>query len=521
MNRRFPRPPGPPLVLLLGALPWIAVAAGPRLDPALLQSLLATEFARQGGDVHAAASHALVAARQASDPALAAEAAMLALQADDAARAAAALEHWQWLQPKSTARDVLALRLQLAQGEEDSAVATALRLLAAGAIASVVEGLAVKYADGGVMARAVLRRLLVEPGFPQQIEAGLAMAGAARRIGDPVLSGQWVEALLQRFPDDPRAALLRAERLQQQGQREAARAELRILLGRRGLGDEPRRLAAEALALLGDPRAAAQALAAGPQDPGLLGLRASWLARAGDLDGLRGLYAETQALLPRAGPAPALLLLLGELAERLQDWPAAEHWYGRLDRGEAGGLARLRMAVVQVRLGRAADARIILRALQDDEALEGELRRDAFLLEADLEQAAGRAEAAKAALGRGLAVLEDDPALRVARAQLDRRAGRLADAEQGLRRVLVRDPEHPAALRALGTLMLERQRHEEARSLLARAWALQPGAPTAAALGEALWRLGREADAWQAWQSGLALDPEDPVLVDTLKRHRP
>ena len=37
---------------------------------------------------------------------------------------------------------------------------------------------------------------------------------------------------MQRFPTDPRAGLLRAERLTQRGEREAARAEVRLVLSR-------------------------------------------------------------------------------------------------------------------------------------------------------------------------------------------------------------------------------------------------------------------------------------------------
>lgn len=339
------------------------------LDPRVLEALLASEFARAGGDAEATAAHALVAAKASREAALAENAVEAALQAGDAFRAAAALERWRALAPDSPRRDALALRFHIVQGDGDRAVETALRLLEApDGLATLGAGLEAPYADGGVIARAVLRALLVDPAFPQRIEAWVAMAGLAQRLGDSALSAQWIDALVRRFPADPRAGLLRAERLTQRGEREAARAEVRLVLSNATLPPEQRRIAAEALAVLGDPEGAAAAMAQGPQDARSMTLRSTWLARAGDLQGLRLLFDEAEGLAAAQSPLePALALLLGELAERLQQWPAAERWYRRLDQGEARDRARLRVGVVLARQGRFDDALAALRAVQDDE----------------------------------------------------------------------------------------------------------------------------------------------------------
>lgn len=522
MNRRPRSPLALPFAALLLAGPGASTSLpGDRLPGAVLEALLSAEFARHGGDAEAATGHALQAAR-ASDNALLAERAVeSALEAGDAFRAAAALERWQALQPASSRRDALALRFHVAQGDDDRAVDTALRLLADEAgLAALTTGLEAPYPDGGVIARAVLRTLLREPAFPQRIEAWLAMAGLAQRLGDSALSAQWIDTLVQRFPADPRAGLLHAERLAGRGEREAARAEVRRVLSRGDLAPEQRRIAAEALAVLGDSEAAAAAMASGPQDARSMTLRSTWLARAGDLEGLRLLFMEAEALAAAgATPEPALPLLLGELAERLQDWPAAERWYRRLDQGEARDRARLRLGVVLARQGRFDDAVDALRVLQADEAVDGSIRRDAFIAEADLWEGRRRRSQAEATLGLGLAVLEDDPALRVARARVARNAGRHAQAEADLRAVLARDARYGPALRALGALLMARGEPGKAETLLARAWSVEPRAPTAAAWGEALWLLGRTADARAAWKKGQALDPADPVLADTLRRY--
>lgn len=521
MNRRSWSPLALPVAALLllgpGASPP-SMAAMPR---EVLEALLAAEFARAGGDAEAAAAHALQAARVSSDARLAERAVEAALDAGDTFRAAAALERWTGLQPQSARRDALALRFHIVQGDDDRAVETALRLLGDEAgLGVLIAGLEAPYPDQGVIARAVLRALRVEPGFPQRIEAWLAMAGLAQRLGDSALSAQWIDGLVQRFPADPRAGLLRAERLVQRGEREAARAEVRLVLSRGDLAPEQRRIAAEALAVLGDPDGAAAAMAQGPQDARSMTLRSTWLARAGDLEGLRALFNEAEALAAtRSAIEPALPLLLGELAERLQDWPAAERWYRRLDQGEARDRARLRLGVVLARQGRFDDGIAALRAVQSDDDADGSIRRDAFVAEADQWESRRRRGDAEAALTRGLAVLEDDPVLRVARARVARNAGKLAVAEADLRAVLARDPRHGAALRALGGLLVARGQPAAAEGLLARAWSVEPGAPTAAAWGEALWLLGRTADARGAWQRGRQLDPADPVLIDTLERY--
>jgi len=499
-----------------GSMP--AAAAGAMPDP--LTALLAAEFARQTGDREAAAAWQLAAAQAADDRGLAALALLAAIEADDRRRAEAALVRWAALEPESPARDALALRFHLVQGELEAAVLTARRLLAQPEGARrVASALTRPYADRGVMARATLRALLLPEPAVARIEDWLALAGAAQGLGDAHLTGQWIDALVRRFPDDPRAGLLRAERLARAGQRDAARIEIRRVLARDGLVAGQRRIAAEALAVLGDPQGAARALADGPQDIHSFTLRAGWLTRAGRLDALGELGLEVELAALADPRQPALALLAGEIAERRQDWPAAERWYRRVDRGEAGQRARLRLGFVLGRQGRGDEARAVLRALQADEGTDGALRRDAFLAEADQAEARGDRATAAAVLGRGLAVLEDDPGLRVARARLARAAGRSAEAEAELRGILARDPRHAPALRALGALLLAERRPREAEAVLARAWIEEPGAPTAAIWGEALWLAGDRDAALRAWQRGRALDPGDPVLADTVRRY--
>ncbi len=86
------------------------------------------------------------------------------------------------------------------------------------------------------------------------------------------------------------------------------------------------------------------------------------------------------------------------------------------------------------------------------------------------------------------------------------RAGRLAQAEQVFRRILVSAADHPGALLALGTLLTQKDRAEEALPLLRRAVELRPGAAAGwNNLASALNALARHAEAEEAAVAALSL----------------
>ena len=88
------------------------------------------------------------------------------------------------------------------------------------------------------------------------------------------------------------------------------------------------------------------------------------------------------------------------------------------------------------------------------------------------------------------------------------RAGRLAEAEQGYRRILERQPEHADSLHLLGVVALQTGHLDSALGLVQRAVALRPdGAVYRNNLGMILERLERGDEAAQAYDAALALDP--------------
>jgi predicted O-linked N-acetylglucosamine transferase (SPINDLY family) len=88
------------------------------------------------------------------------------------------------------------------------------------------------------------------------------------------------------------------------------------------------------------------------------------------------------------------------------------------------------------------------------------------------------------------------------------RAGRLAEAEQGYRRILERQPEHADSLHLLGVVALQTGHLDSALELVQRAVALRPdGAVYRNNLGQILERLERGDDAARAYEAALELDP--------------
>ncbi len=543
-----------PLVsLLLLALcgPASAAVAPPMAD------VMAAEFAIQQGDLPAAARYYLLASQLSDDPGLAERATRIALVGDQADLATRALARWRALAPDSLAMQAASTSLALRLGEHETAMDSARVLLALPDEAGFPALLAVlseARGDDAVIARSVMGEVFAQSLLPANLSAWLRFSGLARRLGDDGLSGRVLDAGLAKFPDDPRVQLLEASRLRSAGQRSAARDKLLALQQAGKLPPELLRGAANELALLGEPRAAAEILAQGPQDDATQGQRAAWLLSAGDTAGLERLYAEIQ----RAGsvPPPGRRLLLGHVAEALDRWEEAERWYAGVPRGEGHDLAQLRVALAQEQQGRLDQALATLNELQADASADGERVRDSYLLEAELLARGPQPSLALAALERGLAVFEGDPALLYGRAMAQERANNIDAALADLRRIIDENPRDAQALNAYGYTLAERRaayeealpyvkrahalapdsaaildslgwielklgRPARAIELLTEAWELMKDAEIAAHLGEALWAQGREAEARDVWRAGEAMDANSPALRRAMEAARP
>lgn len=241
---------------------------------------------------------------------------------------------------------------------------------------------------------------------------------------------------------------------------------------------------------------------------------------------------------------------LGWIDETLEEPEQAIEAYRRVRHEPYYLNARVRIAILLADLGRLAQARRHLastwrRAEDEDVHL--------YLVEARL---LSEAELYREAMGVFRDALDAYPGqtdLLYSRAMLAVQHDRLDVAEQDLRSIIAREPNHADALNALGYSLTDRtDRHGEAYELIRRALALEPNKyqiidsmgwvlyrmgrltealeylrrsykmephpEVAAHLGEVLWMLGNHDEARDIWERALETDPDDKVLQETLHR---
>ena len=483
-------------------------------DDGLLTATIAGEYALQSGRLDEASDWYLKAARAAGDDAgLAERATRIALLANQDARAAEALALWRKRAPDSLAMRGADATLALRRGDARAARRELRALLAddePGAWRHALGALSGGGKDPKLAAR--LLGELVEGGdIPQNLQAWLAFGGLALRFEQQPLAERMVDEVVERFPGEPRVALLRASQLREAGRNDEARQALARVADAGPLAPELRTAIAAEYDALGDTVAAAHMLARGPQTDQSYGLRASLLAKAKDDAALGELYEELEA--SSAEPDPARRLLLGQIAEYLKRHDAALEWYRSVPGGDARWLARLRATSVLHELGRKPEAFAELREIQADAAADDATRRDAYLLEAELRAKDDpRSPDELDAFARGLAAFPDDSALLYSRALSWERRDDIPRAEADLRKILVTEPENVAALNALGYTLADRTtRYAEALRLIDRARVAEPdNAAIIDSYGWVLYRLGRSDEALVELRRAYALqkDPE-------------
>jgi tetratricopeptide (TPR) repeat protein len=177
-----------------------------------------------------------------------------------------------------------------------------------------------------------------------------------------------------------------------------------------------------------------------------------------------------RSALPVTRQDPNIMCLLGEISLRLKRPQEAKTWYG--------SVLKLHKKYPRAQEGMG------LALLADGQAEEAVV----FLQKAA--QAVPHRSATRFALGRALAEAghgaESDNAMQqaiklnpqkaaMAKAEEAQMEGRIEDAEKILREILSKDAENPKALRMLGNIALELNRHKAARRMLTKAVELQPG----------------------------------------------
>jgi tetratricopeptide (TPR) repeat protein len=561
------------LALALATLvPLSALADAPASDAAavragmsaeLMYRLMVADIALQRGQPALAARAYYEAAREAREPAFARRATEIALTSRQRSVAQQAAKLWSELDPASErARQVLA---SLASGtagaaESDGDLKAHLaRLLAEAATKGPALG------DAFLQINRVLEQThdpaqalklvqtLAEP-YQNVPEAEFAVALAALRaglgdVGTLALARKSIDRALALKPGWDRAALLKSEILGKQSRPEAI-AFLQSFVD----AHPASRPAAGALGQMyvddkryGDARAVFRRLAEADSNNRDVRLALASIAmQAKDWDAaeaeLRSIAGEDED--------GTVAYYLAQVAEESNRLPLAIERYRAVPEGERGWQARLRIGALLAKSATVAEAQ---RYLADLPAVTIEQRVQVRQAEAQVLRDAGDLNGAHAVLTRALKEHPDDPDLLYDVAMVAEKLGKVDETESRLKRVIELRPDNAHALNALGYTLVDRtDRHAEGLELIERAhklmpddgfildsmgWALyrlnrleeaeaylrraiqaRPDAEIAAHLGEVLWARGERDRAREIWQSQLKSSPDNPVLLETVRR---
>jgi tetratricopeptide (TPR) repeat protein len=529
-------------------------------SPDVMYRILIGDIALQRGEPGVAARAYYEAAREAQDVTLARRATEVALFARQRSLALQAAQLWQKLDPSSERARQMASMLALPTGGADLK-ADLERLLADAAGKGNTLGeafLQLNRALSGQPDKVAVYRLVKELAQPYQgiaeAQFAVALAGYNTGLTDVEIASASMRAVdraLELNPGWERAVLLKADLLAKSSQDSA----IRYLAA--ALADAPQsRPVAGALAQLyaeqkryGDARAIFQRLLeADPTDRELEYAVAALSFQMRDYAAAeRGFLKLKEAGFGEPG---AVAFYLGEIAEETRRYDEAIARYGEVAEGERAWAAKLRIAAVMGKQGRIDAARKFLASLGAD---GGEQEVQLKQAEAQLLQDAKDYKGAYAVLNEALAGDPDSVDLLYDIAMVAEKLDRIEEVESRLKRVIELKPDNAQALNALGYTLVDRTKRaaegmrliekahalspedpfildsmgwgnyrlgnlDESEKFLRRAMAERPDPEIAAHLGEVLWAKGERASARDVWQAQLKETPDNPVLLETVRR---
>lgn len=523
-------------------------------DDPLLKVLIA-EFAGKRDQLPLAVTQYLSLAEHSTDPEIAERATRIAVYADDGDAALRAAERWVILAPASLDARQLCAAILIRKGMAEEALVHLKYVMANDRSSDsnrfhAIAGLLGREQDRQT-ALTVMEALVAHR--PDDNEAQVAYALLAMRAEDLPKARAAMDRLVTRVDVNPSLALAYVALLQKKG------------------------AAADGIGFL------ERALRRKPHDFGLRLLRARLLADARRFEDARGefnilrkdapdnddvLYALGLLNLQanKVGDAEKNFLQLAKSADRQADaafylaqieesrgkTELALKRYADVTTGPNVLSAKLRTAVLLGNSKRVDEARKVLAGANPESTEE---RSQLKLIEAEILASNDRMDEAMAVYDKALDGVYDMPLL-YNRAMLAERMGKLDVLEADLKTILAREPDNAQALNALGFTLADRTtRYTEAREYVEKAlrvgpddfyvldsmgWVLfkqgqvkasiayfekararKDDPEVAAHLGEALWTLGRKDEARAVWRKALAQHPQQPKVLETVKRLDP
>jgi tetratricopeptide (TPR) repeat protein len=485
-----------------------AVPAAPAAEPDEVQAaLMAAEFAWQDGRRESAARHYARAAALSRDPTVAERAAQAAVLARDGALARQGLKRWRTLNPSARGLDQIEVGIALIERDLSRAAAALERLLEPGDSAGrTLAGQALLAGPNREDVLALIDALRSKAALPGGVETAVLLGQIAQQLGSAEMAREWAKLAVERFPDAADGWAFRGQLAMVTGDALGARSDFARALAIRPTDKALRLTYAAVLHRLGDSAGAARTLAEIRPDDEVLAAQAAYAVAAGDRALILGNY-EALVALPTPRPA-ARLLLMGQMAELSGQADAALKWYRQVPEGPEFVDARFRTAIVHEMAGRVDEAYRVLGELRDGGIADDEKLAESWLLEAEIATRRGQIERAEAAYRAGLLDLPEQPRILYALGLLLAQQDRIEEALALFKRLVEADPENADALNALGYTMTDRtDRHEEARGYIERALALKPdSAAIIDSMGWVLFRLGRPAEALPYLERAFELD---------------
>ena len=542
-----------------------SIASNPMLDAELFYEIFLGELSTRSGDPGAGFALMLEAARRSGDGQLYRRAADIALQSRSGEYALAAARAWKEALPQAREANRYVLQILIALNRIDETGSLLRQDLAQSpsrAKATTLAALPQMYgrvSDKALAAKVVEQALVDELGNPATGPVALVSLGRLRlAAGDKsgaLEAARKAQTLDNASEDAARLALI----LMEAG---AADAEplVTAALAKQPIPELRMDYARVLIGLQRYPEAQLQLETVTRDSPDLLD---AWLVLA-TLQSQESRWADAQVSLQRfierassSGNVVArqkgltqAYLLHSQIAEKQQDYDAAEAWLDRIVKMDDGVEVQMRRASLLARQGKLAQARALLRNLPGSSA---DAQRMKLLAEVQLLRQQGLYQEAFTVQSELTALAPDDAELVYDQAMLAEKAGKLDTMERLLRQVIAQHPQYHHAYNALGYSFADRGVHlNEARQLIMKALSFAPGDPfildslgwlefragnkadarrhlesaykvrpdaeIAAHLGEVLLSMGDKEGASRTWKEAQRANPENDALKETLKR---
>ena len=555
---------------VLGATPAMGSPDNSNLDGELFYQLLISEISVRSGDSGAAYALMLNAARKANSSLLYERAVEIALRARSGEAALDAARAWAQAFPSSVQANRFQLQILLGMNkiaETQEPVKRELASLSPAERASAISLLPRYFSrvTDKRLAASVLEKALASE-LPNRVTGPSAWSaiGALRLQAEDVqgaLDAAQRGAALDAGSDEP--VLLASALIGPKTP--AAEAMVRAYLARKSTAEVRMAYARSLINAQRYAEAYAQAQALTKEQPGFADawlMRGSMELQDGNLT-MAELSLKTYVDLNPASEENAhgatmgrglvqAYLLLAQVAEQGQKLDDAKGYLQKIDSPTDALRVQRRYAGILARQGKLDEARLVIRAvpeLQASDALD-KINAEVQLLRDNRQYAA-----AYELLGEAVVKYPGDTELMYDQAMLAEKIGKADEMENLLRKVMLAKPDYHHAYNALGYSLADRNiRLPEARQLIDKAlvfapndpfiidslawvefrtgnlaealrlltgaYKTRPDAEIAAHLGEVLWASGQRDQATAIWREGIALNPNNETLLETMRRLR-